>query len=210
VPDPDRTVWQRRGAWDGILAGGRFGRVEGEPGVVVTPLENLGIATVIGRHERSGDLIAHFAGRYGIAPPAKPAVVRGKDCSLIWAGPEQWLAVSDDRKLPGELAGALGSAAAVSDQSDARAVLRLSGRHVRDVLAKGCPIDLDRRVFGRGATAVTVISHIGVQLWCLPDDDALHVALFRGMAGSFWAWFSTSAAVFGVAVGSGLAAPRRG
>ncbi len=57
----------------------------------------------------------------------------------------------------------------MSNQSDARAALRLSGPHVRDMLAKGCMIDLHPSVFPPGAAAMTSIAHIGVHLWRLDN-----------------------------------------
>jgi sarcosine oxidase subunit gamma len=71
---------------------------------------------------------------------------------------------------------------------------------MREALAKGCPIDLHPRAFAAGAAAATVIGHIGVNLWRLPSDDGLHLAVFRSMAGSFRSWLHASAAEFGLEV----------
>jgi sarcosine oxidase subunit gamma len=119
---------------------------------------------------------------------------------LIWAGPQQWLAISEDRAAPERLARALEGLAAVSDQSDGRAVLRLSGPKLRDTMAKGCPVDLHPRAFRPGDTALTAIAHIGVQLWQLDEAPTFEIAVFRSMAGSFWRWLSGSAAEFGLEV----------
>ena len=65
-----------------------------------------------------------------------------------------------------------GSAVDVSAQ---RIILRLRGPRVRDVLAKGCAIDLHPRVFGRGCSAQTTLGRAGVVLLALCDagDDYL-------------------------------------
>ena len=124
----------------------------------------------------------------------------GASLDLLWSGPAQWLAVSVRPQMPAELASELAGMAAVTDQTDARAVLRLNGPHVRDVLAKGCPVDLHERVFRRGDTILTAIGGIGVQIWWADVDDAVHLAVPRSMAGSFWSWLLPSAQEFGVEV----------
>jgi sarcosine oxidase subunit gamma len=172
----------------------------GVAGVIATPIEHCGIATVIARHDAGRALADYFISSHGVTPPARPAVATGRNCTLVWEGPDQWLAVSRDRTWPAKLAAELGGIAGVSDQSGGRALLHLRGVRMRDVLAKGCPIDLHPRAFAAGDAAVTIIAHIGVHLWRLPSDDGLHVAVFRSMAGSFWNWLHASAAEFGLEV----------
>lgn len=195
-----RVAWRPRGAWDGIAVPGRTGKSGEGAGVIALPLEHYGMATVIARQGVTRELAEHFASIYGVTLPTSPAVAKGRDCALVWAGPDQWFAVSSDRAFPGNLAGGLNRIAAVSDQSDGRALLNLRGERLRDALAKGCPIDLHPRAFAAGAAAVTVIGRIGVHLWQLPSDDGMHVAVIRSMAGSFWSWLRSSAAEFGLEV----------
>jgi sarcosine oxidase subunit gamma len=145
-------------------------------------------------------LTDYFISRFGVEPPQLPRVVAGESLDLVWSGPSQWLALSSRTDMPAELAAALAGIAAVSDQGDARAILRLSGPHVRDALVKGCPVDLHARAFRRGDTVITAIGGIGVQLWWMDVDDALHLAVPRSMAGSFWSWLLPSAQEFGVEV----------
>jgi sarcosine oxidase subunit gamma len=197
----ERAVpWQRVGVWDGVVHPGRSGAGSPEPGVIITPRHDFSLATVIGRHEDGADLERLFGSRYALSPPHAPHAVCGASLDLIWSGPSQWLAVSVRPQMPAELASELAGMAAVTDQTDARAVLRLNGPHVRDVLAKGCPVDLHDRVFRRGDTILTAIGGIGVQIWWADVDDAVHLAVPRSMAGSFWSWLLPSAQEFGVEV----------
>jgi heterotetrameric sarcosine oxidase gamma subunit len=191
--------WWRKGAWDGIARTGRSGPESVDPGVVITPRHDFSLATVIGI-EGDWTLTEHFGSRFGIEPPDAPRAIPGAKLDLLWAGPSQWLAVSVRPAMPAELAADLQGIAAVSDQTDARAVLRLRGVRVRDVLAKGCPVDLHPRAFRRGDTFITAIGGIGVQVWWTDVDDALHLAIPRSMAGSFWSWLLPSAHEFGVEV----------
>src|SRR4030095_9260063 len=90
--------------------------------------------------------------------------------------------------------------AAVTDQSDARLVLRLSGASVREVLRKGVPVDLHPKAFRPGDVANTIVAHIGVQIDMLDAAPTFQVATPRSTVGSFWSWLTVSAAEFGYEV----------
>lgn len=136
----------------------------------------------------------------GCPPPVAPKIARGSKADLVWSGDCQWLLVSDQSDIVPQAAQRLSDCAAVSDQSDARAILQISGRYARHALAKGCMIDLHPRVFQPGDAALTSIEHIGVQMWQLDDEPTYRIAVARSMIGSFWSWFQASAAEFGLAV----------
>ena len=82
------------------------------------------------------------------------------------------------------LRGRIGLFAAVADQSDSRLVLRLSGPRVRDVLAKGVPLDLHPKVFKPGDVATTLVAYIGVQIDMLDDAPTYQLTAPRSMAGT--------------------------
>jgi sarcosine oxidase subunit gamma len=192
------SVWRRIGAWDGIASPGRLG-ISGATGVTITPRYELALAYVIAGEKDLGAADV-FSRQFGIELPLKPKAVSRRDVTLVWSGPSQWLVVSRQVGLARRLAGDLRGVAAITDQSDARAVLVLEGPRVRDALAKGCPVDLHPRCFSRGDAAMTTFAGIGVQLWHAEDGDAFHVAVARSMAGSFWSWLICSATEFGVDV----------
>lgn len=194
--------WAPRSAWAGIAQAGRIG-VAGPAGVTATLLDGFGLATLIAAPGGAAALSQAVEGRLGIALPTTPKVISGAAHDLIWSGPDQWLLRASTREGFGSLPGALSDQAAVSDQSDARAALRLSGPHVRDVLAKGVMLDLHPAAFAVGDTALTSIAHIGVHLWRLadgPDGSVFEIMVARSMVGSFWSWFAASAAEFGCVI----------
>jgi len=194
--------WDMRGGWSGIAQPGSFGAA-GETGVVATLLDGFGLASVIAKPDGTTALSRTFETQLGLALPSAPRIVRAAAHDVIWAGPDQWLLRAASREgFPAQL-GALASHAAVSDQTDARVALRLSGPHARDVLAKGVMLDLHPAAFAVGDAASTSIAYVGVQLWRLADGEdgaVFEVMAPRSMAGSFWAWFVSSAAEFGCAV----------
>jgi sarcosine oxidase subunit gamma len=153
----------------------------------------MALATIIARAGKAGELRTEVERRYGLDLPTRPVRAQGAELNLVWAGPEQWLAVSADPEIVKRLAADLRGFAAVSDQSDARAIIRIAGPRARNVLAKGCPVDLHPRAFRAGDTALTAIEHIGVHLWQLDGLPTFEIAVARSRAASFWRWFSASA-----------------
>jgi heterotetrameric sarcosine oxidase gamma subunit len=190
-------------ALSGLAFPGRYGKTEHEPGVVITELTGLGLATVSCRKGQVSALNAAVKEGYGVDLPASSHVAQGPMVSFVGYGPGQWLAVSRslaNEVLAGELAAKLQGLASVSDQSGGRAVLRISGPRARDVLAKGLPIDLDPRAFPPSSAATSAISHIGVHVWQDDDVQGYDVALFRSLSESFWRWLTASAGEFGYEV----------
>ena len=187
----------------GIAMPGRHGNPEGPAGVIIAERVGLGIATLAARRGRGAELATAVAGAYGVALPSDSRVARGERAGFIGTGPGQWLAVSEALAydaLALDLAARLSGLASISDQSDGRAVVRISGARARDVLAKGLPIDLDGRVFAPDSAATSSIALMGVTLWQVDDAPTYDIVVFRSLAGSFWKWLADSAAEFGFTV----------
>ncbi len=199
---------QAKSALAGIAVPGRYGRKDGEPGIVVSERIGLGLATVAARKGQAEALKAAVASAYGVQLPASSRVAEGRDAqgsavSFIGYGPGQWLAVSESfasEALARDLQDKLQGLASISDQSGGRTVLRISGRRAREVLAKGLPIDLDPRAFPLGSAATSAISHMGVQIWQIDDTRSYDIAIFRSLSESFWRWLTASAAEYGYEV----------
>jgi methylglutamate dehydrogenase subunit D len=150
--------------------------------------DDLTIASLAAFNGQSDALKAAILKVYGLELPATPQRIAANDIAFVWSGPDQWIAIAeqgDGRDLEAELKPLLAGLAAVVDQSDGRAVVRVSGARARDVLAKGVPIDLHARVFKPGSVAITHASHIGVTLWQIDGTPTYELALARSFADSF-------------------------
>lgn len=96
--------------------------------------------------------------------------------TALWLGPDEWLLVSDADTTAGadlvdRLTAALGEErGAVVDVSANRTVLALSGPGARDVLEKGCPVDLHPRAFGPGKAVTTTLGQVPLLLWQTDSD----------------------------------------
>lgn len=199
--------WAARGAWAGIAQAGQMGAA-GPAGVTASLLDAFELTTLIAAPGGPAALSQAVQDRLGIALPTTPKIASSASHDVIWSGPDQWLLRATTREGFDDLLLALSAQAAVSDQTDARAAVRLSGPHVRDVLAKGVMLDLHPAAFAVGDTALTSIAHIGVHLWRVadgPEGSVFEIMVARSMVGSFWSWFAASAAEFGcrVSVGRG-------
>ena len=99
---------------------------------------------------------------------AASTYVENADTTVIWLGPDEWLVTGTALAGP-ELEARLREAVAphggaAVDVSGQRTTLRLRGAHSRDVLAKGCALDLYPRAFGEGTAAQTMLGQAGVIL----------------------------------------------
>jgi sarcosine oxidase subunit gamma len=190
----------------GIAVPGRYGKAEGEPGVVIEERVGLGLATVACRKGQAAVLKAAVAGAYGVELPNSSRVAQGPKVGFVGTGPGQWLAMSEvlaSEALARDLSAKLQGLASISDQSGGRTVLRVSGPRARDVLAKGLPIDLDPRAFPLGSAATSAISLMGLQLWQIDDTRSYDIAMFRSVSQSFWRWLVASAGEYGYEVAAG-------
>lgn len=186
------------------------GRRDGAGGLLVAEHVGFGLAGVAERQGRRNEFAKAVTGRFGITLAAGAKVSASGDLSFIGTGPASWLVMNSfgGWRFADELRAALAETAAVCDQSSGYGVLRLSGARVREVLAKGVPIDLDPVAFGPGDAAATLASHFGVVLWQVNQVPTYDIVVARSFARSFWHWLETSAATAGLVVGEPVASIR--
>lgn len=75
----------------------------------------------------------------------------------------------------------LAKGAAITDQSDAWAIVQLSGDAAEDVLARWVPIDLRAASFKRGHTARTLVGHMMASV-TRTGANSFQIMVFRSMA----------------------------
>ncbi|MFD5338748.1 sarcosine oxidase subunit gamma [Streptomyces hawaiiensis] len=89
--------------------------------------------------------------------------------TVLWLGPDEWLVLSRSDQAAA-LREALGpDPGSVVDVSANRTTLELSGPSARQVLEKGCPLDLHPRAFGPGRAVSTTVGPVAVLLWQVDD-----------------------------------------
>jgi methylglutamate dehydrogenase subunit D len=196
---------QRLSPLAGVLKPGAHGLVtSGAPGVVISERHGLSIVQIAARRGQAEAAAAAIRTRMGVAPsPETGSVVAGERASALWIAPSQWLLVADgmaEGELDRLLREAVHEAAGVTDQSHARSVLRIHGPKSLELLAKGCPLDLDPRIFPVGRCAQAIVGPVAALLHAVNDVSTFDLYAPRGYALAFWQWLIESAAEFGYRV----------
>ena len=122
----------------------------------------------------------------------------------LWLGPDEWLVVtppSAQTRLSESLEAALlGRHAAVTDVTGGQTVITLSGPRARDVLAKGCPLDLHPAVFKPGHCAQTLVAKANVTIRCVDDSPSFELIVRRSFAEYTALWLHDAALEYGPSV----------
>lgn len=148
----------------------------------------LDLANVRG-DARDREFIAAVEGAIGVRLPTKPnTVARGAEYDALWLGPDEWLIRSTEARKPeleGKLRTALGTLfASAVDVGSGYTVVEASGDRVRDVIARGCPLDLHPQVLQPGQCAQSHYFKASIVL--IPTTyDAFELVVRRSFADYF-------------------------
>ena len=139
-------------------------------------IRELPFLTMVGVRALPGSAAAgRIETRLGASlPSACGAVTTGNGLSVLWLSPDEFLVVSDEQR-PAPLTAALvealqGEPGSATDLSANRTTFELGGPTARDVLEKGCPLDLHPRAFEVGTAYVTVVGSVPVILWKVEEE----------------------------------------
>jgi sarcosine oxidase subunit gamma len=163
----------RRSPLDGLDTELRSGAVEGERSVRLLERPFLGMVSLRvdpdSAAARGIECVLELA-----LPETCGEVARRGEHTVLWLGPDEWLIVSDPTVVDGvpDVAARLraatgGGHAAIVDVSANRTVLEVSGARAREVLEKGCPVDLHPRVVADDTAVTTTLARVPVLLWKL-------------------------------------------
>ena len=143
----------------------------GSVGLVFHVMEHLGKLNIRGDHSLKNAVKAATGCDF---PPVANHFETAGERHVVWLGPDEYLLLCESGKekaLHDTLINTIKrSHFAITDVSDSLCALSLSGAAVRDVLAKGCSLDLFPSKFGAGKCAQSLLAHAGITLMALPDD----------------------------------------
>lgn len=194
--------WKETTPLSRIYKAGHHGAAGGT-GLSMAELSGFELVQVMARRGEWSATEAASASAYGKPAPARPHAVEADGALLIWSGPDQFLVLSPRGEALEKARTTFAGIASLSEQSDGRSLLRLTGQRVRGMLAKVCSLDLDPEVFPVGAAAVTYIDHTSVNLWRSADVDGeavFHLLIFGTFAESLWHTLLDSGAEYGVTI----------
>lgn len=207
---PERYLWQSALATLGIEARALLPATE--VGVVLSERQ-VGTQLAIRGNASDGAFSAAVAAVLGLEVPVTPKTThRNVTHTLLWLGPDEWLAVAaagTDAKLAASLGEALGGVHhAVVEVSHSRTVIGIQGPNARDVLMKGTNIDLHPRQFGPGNCIQAHLGRCHMLLHQLDDVPAYDVYVHRSFAVYAWNWLSDAAREYGLTVrGTNIGGP---
>ena len=194
---------QERSPLAGLLKTGRHGARDGAAGVVLSERTGLILFVLSAGPGKVKDVAEKVLLVAGLDLPVGVGRVSKDGFALIGTAPGQWLAIAEGNVALGlvaKLVTALKGLATIVDQSDGKAILRISGPRARDVLAKGCSLDLHRRVFKPGSAATTPVALIDCVIWQVDETPTYDLAVPTSYAESFWSWLTASAGEYGYMV----------
>jgi len=141
----------------------------------------------------------------GTAVPIESnTVAHGDDNVVCWLGPDEWLIVTPTERedvMARELRAALGGLfAAVTEVSGGQTVLALRGEAVRDLLAKGCPLDLHPRAFGVDRCAQSHLAKAPILVRQVDEAPSFEIIVRRSFADYLWLWLEDAASEYPFAI----------
>jgi sarcosine oxidase, subunit gamma len=140
------------------------------------------------------------AGVLGAPLPVTPNTTSASgDVEVLWMGPDEWLvtAPAGFDRLVEALERAIGEEhATVVDVSAQRTAIDVAGADARDLLLKGCALDLDPRAFGVGRCAQTLLARAQVVLVPRSDEPAYRVFVRASFAEYLAEWVLDAAAEY--------------
>jgi sarcosine oxidase subunit gamma len=127
----------------------------------------------------------------GPLPTVPCTASRFGEFEALWLGPDEWLVLAPPgraKPVAAALRGAIGSCdGAVTDVSAERAALELTGVHVRELLARGCSIDLHPKVTPIGSCVQTLLARTEVVIVVHDDSASDFLVLVRASLADYLA-----------------------
>ena len=136
---------------------------------------------------------------YGVALPLTPNRWSGSaEKAALWLGPDEWLLIAPDGEAQ-QIETAIRAAVSTDpwlslvDVSHSMTGFSLSGAHARDVLAKGCPLDLHARSFADRACAQTILAKTRMVIRLMDDQPRFEIWVRTSFARYVSDWLSDAA-----------------
>ncbi len=145
-----------------------------EPGLVFREMAHLGKLNLRAKTS-AGKAVKLVTGC--TFPPNANRFTQAGERRVIWLGPDEFLIICEPRKeeaLLGTLDVELQSLHySATNITDALTAFQLKGPACRQVLSKGCAIDLHPKYFDTGDCAQTLLSNTAITLLVISDDEFL-------------------------------------
>lgn len=197
--------WNTQSPLQKALVAGRHGVAGAQAGVTLVEVRDLVLVQVMARRGKAADTAKAAKKLFGVDAPSTPKAVAGKTATLVWSGPDQFTVLAprtDESSQINAMSQAFSGSASLSDQSDGRCLIRVSGPRGRDAIAKFSSLDLHDAAFPVGAAANTAVDHTAVNFYREANGADGHpvysMLVFTSFADSLWHTIVDSSLEYGV------------
>lgn len=165
------------------------GRRLDEAGGTAASLERIAPRALVNlRSDPAAEHLAALGQALGADLPRTPNRWNGSaTTAVVWLGPDEWLVIAADGSAPDiearlRAAGSADPWLAATDVSHNYTGLLLSGSAAREVLAKGCPLDLHPRSFSAGQCAQSLLAGARMLLRAGPGSNRFEILVRNSFA----------------------------
>ena len=176
----------------------------GSTGITVGEIAHRAIINIRGNAGDPAFVVAVKSATGADLPLAANTVITAGDVRILWLGPDEWWIVASDARRAGLIEGLRSAFAGqhtnVTDVSESRTVISMTGPAAREVLARGISLDLHPRAFGPGQCAQTSLSRTNVLLHQTEEAPSYEIYVLKSFSDYLWRWIGLIAEDFGLAV----------
>ena len=151
---------------------GNFGNFEGKNSdeiITIKELKNFKIFQVV-KYKTSKTNIKEYK-IFDLNFPDDLKVSGNNDTRILWIGPNNWFIFSSSEKLSEEISRNLSNNEfAITDLSHSKAIIELSGKNLKEVLKKGCPINFNE--LNKNQSINSIYNGIAITLDFVNDQPA--------------------------------------
>ena len=130
-------------------------------------------------------------------PLESPKVTMNKETRVLWNAPRTWLIISSKKNIVSSIKDKCDNENfAVTDISHSRAVIQIKGLQAKEVLKKGCPININEIQVNN--CAGTVFNGITIVVDCVNNNpDTFNLLALRSFGETFYHHVTDAALEFG-------------
>ena len=130
-------------------------------------------------------------------PKENSKVTTNNKTRILWNAPKTWLIISDKENIIDKIKEKCSEENfAITDISHSRAVIQIKGAQAREVLKKGCPLNISE--FEINNCAGSVFHGITIVVDCVKDNpDTFNLLTLRSFGESFYYHITDAALEFG-------------
>lgn len=190
----------RVSALAGHMNSGRHGYADDDRGpLTAKEISGLTMVEIAAWDGDGAAIVKAIQDKLGLALPANAHETTSiGETTALWLGPNRWLILSNE-DCRAQIANAIGTDAAVIDQSHSRSVVEISGASVSALLSKGCSLDFHQSAFPVGTCKATHFAHLSILIQRL-DKTVFRLYLPRSFAASGWEWLMDAASEYSLTV----------